>query len=923
MMKSFSFCFLICILNVSSLLLQSSQLQFEIDDLFPRALSYTLLSTGETLQGALIGESGYRLELSINNKEVTCGESGITTNYISNSSSSAQYYVDALCVFNWNKRISDITLPLVHILLNGSISVQDDLGVIGSSSYIWQLDSVIGYQVSSGEEYSITQIDIIGMELVSLSPVPASNTSYCYHTPDQQGNSGPHCGGDFYFVDSWTHNDIDEWAEGTWYNTIVTGNVDINTPAGSQPSCLYGAAARHSPGPLLSVIAGGWTSTNRTGIAMITSQNHLPFNTGLFSYTAPGRCSHFIISSSTIYTNFICGSPLPFKITVGLFSDITSDGLVNSDDIYFWRRRQYPRTDLLYRTKLPYKIGNDYTAYVGWQDPRIPFSDVDAIYMSTISLATDGYPQVPILVGWQGLGHDTLYPALDLVNLNIGGSEALNALGARIAVSFPRSSLSYHVNTDEAYSKYNNTDNTEFNIDMCRVNVDGITPWVMHDSVVQQQIPDYGIRCSISKTKDNAYYGRYNRISRFLTTIPSTPRIETIHSDAWREVGSSFEKDGFISESSEQFCGQIADRNFWAANNISLGVEGQDGQPAEMMGVSTFWLHDNGDSWSMNLFGRIAGGSSLGFDADVHCSPGGLCGFYAYAEQFYTHARVFQMALTAELLGERIFEGNDEYLFFDNKGHIYRRHILILKKKDKAHTSSIRTLGRLNIDHMTESITRRENTSNLGLGSPSMWPFGGDMIPIIDDTNGYLLPLVIQGGDAFDNNTLHAFVSANGQYPPDPSCPFFVSGRNVIADNYAFQNWNMGDLIFNLNNSISIPEQIAVCNATCWSNSTCAGWGLIKVTGNSGHTVPQCSLFSKPSGCNYDANQSGGTKSPLPLPPSTPPIIVNWTLPLSWNGKTVSATALTAAGEKPTSVTVQGRAMSIEITPGIAVRLTV
>ena len=266
---------------------------------------------------------------------------------------------------------------------------------------------------------------------------------------------------------------------------------------------------------------------------------------------------------------------------------------------------------------------------------------------------------------------------MDQVNLNIGGSEGLNALGARVAANFPRSSLSYHVNTDEAYSRFNGSINSEFNIDICRLNVDGVTPWVMNDSVVQQQIPDYGVRCSISKTKDNSYYGRYERIGRFLTTIPSSPKIETIHSDAWRDVGSSFEPDGFISEFSEQFCGQIADRHFWAANNISLGVEGQDGQAAEMMGVSTFWLHDNGNSWSTTLFGRISGGSSLGFDADVHCSPGGLCGFYNYAQQFYTYARVYQTALTSELLGERN-DGSDIYLLFDNGGKIYKRHIAVL-----------------------------------------------------------------------------------------------------------------------------------------------------------------------------------------------------------------------------------------------------
>jgi len=360
------------------------------------------------MQGALgFGNDDFRLSLSINKGSATCGESGLSTTYTVVNSSFALYSVDALCVLNWASRDSTQLLPLVDVKLNGSVLINDNPGgVISSSAFVWQLDSVIGTILSSNQDYLIEQVDVIGMELVTFSPVPESNTSQCFHTPDEQGFSGPYCGGDSYYVDAWTHNDIDEWAEGTWFNVILSGRVDINTPAGANPSCLFGAAARHSPGPILSVIAGGWTHTNRTGIATVSSQNHLPFNTGFFSFSAPGRCSHFAISSSTIYTHFKCGSPLPFKLSVGLFPDITKDAIVNADDLLLWRRRQYPQTDLLYRTKLPYKIGNDYTAYVNWLDPRIPFSDVDAIYMSTISLATDGYPQVPILVGWQGLGHE-------------------------------------------------------------------------------------------------------------------------------------------------------------------------------------------------------------------------------------------------------------------------------------------------------------------------------------------------------------------------------------------------------------------------------------------------------------------------------------------------------------------------------------
>jgi hypothetical protein len=391
--------------------------------------------------------------------------------------------------------------------------------------------------------------------------------------------------------------------------------------------------------------------------------------------------------------------------------------------------------------------------------------------------------------------------------------------------------------------------------------------------------------------------------------VPQTPAIETIHSDAWRDVGSSFEPApiGFIPDASEAYCGQEADRDFWASRGVSLGVEGQDGQAEEMMGVSTFWLHDNGASWSTTLFGRIAGGSSLGFDDDAHCSSGGMCGFFVFADAFHRSAKLYQMALTAELLGERDL-GGDTALLFDNGGVIFQRHVPVLnaKRRDSAGQSGGGVGGGI---------------SEAAL-PPSTWPFGGDSIPVVDDASGVLLPTVLEGGDAFAPFVLHAFVSAGDSPPPDPTCPFFVAGENAVADNFAFTNWNEGDVVFSLNNSITLPQQIAACSAACAANTTCLGFNLIKVTGGSGHDVPQCSLFAAPVGCHPDPNQAGGTKVPLPVPAPGNSVVANWTLPLSWAGKTVSAVQLTDAGERPGAVTVAGRAMQVVVQPGFPVRLT-
>ena len=93
----------------------------------------------------------------------------------------------------------------------------------------------------------------------------------------------------------------------------------------------------------------------------------------------------------------------------------------------------------------------------------------------------------------QGLGHDTLYPAFDVINENLGGPSALQAIVASLSVSFlvrmclipsfrnlraslmqsstgsNLSSMSYHVNADEAYSMYNGAPNVEFDVRICRV----------------------------------------------------------------------------------------------------------------------------------------------------------------------------------------------------------------------------------------------------------------------------------------------------------------------------------------------------------------------------------------------------------------------------------------------------------------------
>ena len=263
----------------------------------------------------------------------------------------------------------------------------------------------------------------------------------------------------------------------------------------------------------------------------------------------------FTVSPAIIHTAFLCGTALPYTLRVGIFPDITHDGTVNQLDMALWTRLQYPRADALYRTTMPFKLFLDGTAY-NPSTNRITFEQATA-YITNMSYIFDNYPITPILVGWQGLGHDTLYPALDVVNSNLGGASGLAAFADFLAKNAgPGSSVSYHVNTDEAYSHFNGTSNPEFTIGMCRLNVDHTTPWYSNCTVTHEQTPDCGIRCSISKTRDSVSHGRYDRIGRIFNVIPMG--LRTIHSDAWRDVGASWEPTGYLSMESEQFCGQAS-----------------------------------------------------------------------------------------------------------------------------------------------------------------------------------------------------------------------------------------------------------------------------------------------------------------------------------------------------------------------------
>jgi hypothetical protein len=898
----------------SALTLSSPTLSVSLDDVtFPAPLSYTLTVTGEVLRGTLQGW-GFHTALTLNKGQVTCGEAATSVVYepappalLPPGADGRVFTVTAGCVVNWEDaprtgrlRSAPLTTTLTLI---GTVSVADDPAVPGAGVFGWVLSNAS----LSPPLVELETLDVAGLEMLSLHPAgpSAQPPPGCMYTADMNGVA-PKCGGDNFYVDAWTNDGIDEWWSSTWDSIIVQGTVDVNGLSNGLQSCIDGASSRGAPGgPFASVVAGGWTAGSKTGSAVVsTTQKHVPLWTGPRSYDLPGRCSVFTIAPSTLYLNYACGSGLPYEIRVGVFPDLTADGGVSSDDLYLWRRMQFPRADLLYRTTLPYKIFLDGTAYTSAANQnRILFSEV-LDYVRNQSVIFDGYSQTAILVGWQGLGHDTLYPALDVINARLGGSSALAALVAAMpaASGSPLSSVSYHVNADEAYSQYAGAANAEFDARICRLNADHLTPWARNGSL-GDQTPNYGIRCSISKTKDNVKFGRYARYARFFDAVPAGTR--TVHSDAWRDVGASWEPDGFIPWQSEEFCGQRADAAFWASHGMSLGVEGEDGQAQEFAGTVSYEYH--ADGWSIATWGRVVGGTGLGFDYDVDCAnPGtGKCGWVSFADSFYTAARLYQLALTDELLGEA--EGA---LRFAAGGRVRRAHTTI--------GSRDRGKGRRRRPSKAAPVAFDD------VPQPSTWPYGGDSISIVDGRGGYLLPLVMSDGATLDPNVMHAYQSSNGSPSPDPGCPLYQPSSALYeeANNTAFGNWASPDVSFEIDPSLPESTAVQMCNASCWGNATCGGWDLVKVTPNSGHVKPLCGLYAHPVGCNLDLNQWAGVKAPLPVPEAGNQ---SWTLPLSWVGSSITATSLTPVGPVPgtPAVEVNGRGLKlVGVTPTYPVRLT-
>ena len=323
---------------------------------------------------------------------------------------------------------------------------------------------------------------------------------------------GPVTPSQTYTFEDCSQNDIDGDTGGC---SVSSGVINRNAPAGSEVGCFEGPRSMHAAGPERGNTGGGWSSDGRTGVSLISSQKNKGLQSGLRHYDVPTRCQMYNFASRSVTIGTRCGDQLPFAMRVGFFGDLTEDGKITRDDIYLYNRRQFPDADAMYYQNMVFKLGLDYHSYYqlpceppsikqdgcggcpGCGPPTIAFNQT-LDWLKNYSLLVDGLPMTPILVGWQGNGHDSLYPGLDVVNSYLGGSAGLNNLVAD-AKRLYNATISYHIDVDISNSMtptehyqgpysaptvpYDaSVPNPEFELSSMRTNADHATPFCMNST---------------------------------------------------------------------------------------------------------------------------------------------------------------------------------------------------------------------------------------------------------------------------------------------------------------------------------------------------------------------------------------------------------------------------------------------------------
>jgi hypothetical protein len=309
------------------------------------------------------------------------------------------------------------------------------------------------------------------------------------------------------------------------------------------------------------------------------------------------------------------------------------DGQADERDYHLWLNRKFPKPDQRYATCLWGKIDCATAGAVLTTFPQ-------ALELTAaIHHVTDGIPQIVYLVGWQYDGHDTGYPALDRLNLALGGREALEDL-VRVAREKYDCAVSYHINLDDSYREHPGWDERI----ICRHPDGSLVSWEAFNGRMSYHI---------CHTKDVESGAVFKRLEAFLSLVPP---IDTIHLDAFRASNCSWEADGFIGVMEELLCGVQPILSFFRERGIDVTTESVDRVPIEPAGLfSAVWHMDHPQIYHGKLLGGGRGSGTYAFglgaatDLDI-CFAQLDDSWASIVDQIYLGALLYQLYLTREMV---------------------------------------------------------------------------------------------------------------------------------------------------------------------------------------------------------------------------------------------------------------------------------
>ena len=284
-----------------------------------------------------------------------------------------------------------------------------------------------------------------------------------------------------------------------------------------------------------------WASADVPGVAVTISDN-IPYwklKTQVLGGEGPG--TDFAIWLGTYYYR-IGGDVQPLlqsRVAV-LTEDRNNDGAVNWMETALWHRDHMRTPSDTYEPRtITYNVILDWVKPVkeppvGYAPPITSFAETLEIVRS-VAKVTGNARQRVTLVGWQFMGHDTGYPALNQVNERVGGLAELQKL-VKDAAKY-NASIEYHINLDDAYP-----DSPLFDPSVLQFNREG-KPYVWSHQF-EGSPPDY--RISQTKQFRSGYFQR--RVTAFLDMVPVS---EGIRLDTFRNCDISLgpgEDIGIVSE---------------------------------------------------------------------------------------------------------------------------------------------------------------------------------------------------------------------------------------------------------------------------------------------------------------------------------------------------------------------------------------